>query len=59
MATMQAVSLGLATKTIPYTLKMADFTTDAGIKIQNFRKGTPEQYQAHHSRPQYHLLHEQ
>ena len=56
---MQAVSLGLATKTIPYTLKMADFTTDAGIKIQNFRKGTPEQYQAHHSRPQYHLLHEQ
>lgn len=56
---MQTVSLGLATQTIPYALKMADFTTDKGIKMQNFRKGTPEQYQAHHSRSQYHLLHEQ
>lgn len=56
---MQTVSLGLATKTIPYALKMVDFTTDKGIKMQNFRKDTPEQYQAHHSRPQYHLLHEQ
>ena len=56
---MQTVSIGLATKTIPYALKMADFTTDEGIKMQNFRKGTPEQYQAHHSRPQCHLLHEQ
>ena len=46
-ATIQEVSLGLATKTIPYALKMADFATDEGIKMQNFRKGTPEQYQAH------------
>jgi len=59
LATMQTVSLGLATQTIPYALKMADFTTDKGIKMQNFRKGTLEQYQAHHSRSQYHLLHEQ
>ena len=55
---MQAVSLGLATKTIPYALKMADFITDEGTKMQNFRKDIPEQYQARHSRPQYRLLHE-
>ena len=56
---MQAVSLGLASKTIPYTLKMADFTTDEGIKVQNFRKDIPGQYQALHSRQQYRPLHEQ
>lgn len=44
---MQALSLGLDTKAIPYALKMADFTTDEEIKMQNFRKDTPEQYQAH------------